>query len=71
MGDGGVERFHRLAGEGAAACVGDGAGDHEWDFAPHLCEDGLNAKNGRFCIQRVENRFDQQDVRAAIHQSPC
>src|ERR1700722_15049308 len=64
------ERGRRLAGKGASRSVGDGAGDHDRHVKAALGE-GLEA--GEDCglgVQRIENGFDEEDVRSAIDEAP-
>ena len=64
-----VERLRRLAGQGAARAVGDGAGDDQRQLDAHLVEHGERGKAGRLGIQRVEDGLDQQHVGAALDQA--
>ena len=64
------ERGRRLAGKGAARAVGDGARDHQRHLKAALGE-GLEAGEDRgLGVQRVEDGFDQEDVRAAVDRGP-
>src|SRR5690606_15337150 len=65
MGDRIPECFHRLPGQGATAGIGDGAGDHDRQGATAFSHLLLHRKDRRLGIERVEDRFDQQDVGAA------
>ena len=59
------EGGRRLAGEGAAGEVGDGAGDHQRQAAG-LGEDLLAGEDRRLGVQRVEDGLDQDEVGAAF-----
>ncbi len=62
------ERRRRLAGEQPPRAIGDGAGDHHRHaHAAHLGDVG-DGRDRRLGIERVENRFDQQQVGAALEQ---
>ncbi len=63
------EGGRRLAGKGASRSVGDGARDHERHLKAALGE-GLEAGEDRgLGVQRVEDGFDEEDVRAAVDES--
>ena len=63
------ERSRRLAGKGAARAVGDGARDHQRHLKAALGE-GLEAGEDRgLGVQRVENRLDEENIRAAVDET--
>ena len=63
------ERLGGLAGERAAARIGDGAGDHDRHPEPRRLEVRLDGEERRLGVQRVEDRLDQEEVGAAVQQS--
>ena len=64
-----IECGRRLAGERAAGGVGNGAGDHDGQFAAAFGEGFLDREHRRLGVEGVEHRFNQDDVRAAVHQA--
>ncbi len=66
--DGVPERLDRLAAQDAARGVGHGAGDHHRHARASALEFGLDREDRRLRVQRVEDRFDQQHVGAAVEQ---
>jgi hypothetical protein len=60
------ERLGRLPGEGAARLVGDGARDDDRQAPAALLEQRLDRENRRFGVERVEDRFQQEQVGAAV-----
>ncbi len=69
MCDGIPECLRRLAGQGAAAGIGDRARDKDRQIDAFAIEILLDCENSRLGIQRVEHGLDQQKVGAAIDQS--
>ena len=69
MPDGMPESGGGLAGEGAARSVGDGAGDDQRQPPSAVLEIRLDGIDGGLGVERVENGFQQQQVRAAFRQS--
>src|SRR5690554_3097733 len=69
VGNGGVECFRGLTGQGAARSVGNGAGDHDRQFNTGIFEVLLGGVDGRLGVQGIENGFDQDQVRATFHQA--
>ena len=63
------ERRRRLAGQRAAGQIGDRAGDHHRQADALLREDLLGREDRRLGVQRVEDRFDQDDIGAAVDQA--
>ncbi len=63
-----IESFGGLAGQGASRGVGNGAGDHQRQRNAQRLKLALDSKNGGLGVQRVENSFDHDDVRAAFNQ---
>ena len=64
-----VERVERLARQRAAAAIGDGHRDHQRQPDTALLERVFDADDGRLGVERVEDGFEQQDVRAAVDQA--
>ena len=60
------ERRRRLARECTARQIGDRARNHHRQFAADLLEHIVDASISRFGIERVENRFNQQNIRTAF-----
>ena len=56
----------RLAGKGAPRAVGDGARDHQRHLKATLGESFEASEDRRLGVERVEDGFDQEDVRAAV-----
>ena len=63
------EGGRRLARQGAAGEVGDGAGDHDRQAGALLRKNLLAGEDGRLGVQRVEDRLDQNDLGAAVDQA--
>ena len=63
-----IESFRGLAGERTARGVGNGAGDHQRQVDAQRLHLGLHRENRRFGVQRVEYRFDHDDIGAAFDQ---
>ena len=67
------EGFRRLSGQRAAGRVGDRAGNHHWQSVATLAtgffEELFDGEQRRLGVERVEDRFDEQDVGAAIGQA--
>ena len=63
------EGFSRLARQGTARGIGDGAGYHDRQFFTALLEHFLHGKDSRFGVQGIEHGFDQDDVSTAVHQA--
>ena len=57
-----------LAGQRTAGRIRDRAGDHDREGHAACFEGVFDGEDGRFCIQRVEDRLDHEQVHAAIHQ---
>ena len=66
----GGERLDGLSREGAAAGVGERSRDHHGNPSPQLRAERVDGVEGRLGVERVEDGFHQQDVRAAVHESP-
>ena len=66
-----VEGLRSLAGQGAAGGVGNGAGNHDWQFETELLEQLVQRIDGCLGIQRVENGLDHNQVAAAFDQCAC
>jgi hypothetical protein len=60
----------RLAGQGAAGQVRDGARDHDRQLDTALGEDLPGGNDGRLGVQGVEDRLDQDDLGAAVDEPP-
>ena len=58
----------RLARKGAPAEIGDGEGDHHRHAAAGLFEILVNGEERGLGVQRIEDRFQQQNVHAAVQQ---
>src|SRR5690348_4279578 len=58
--------FDRLAGQGAAALVRDRYRDHDRNANPGLLKILLNGKEGSLGVECVKNRFDQENIHAAL-----
>ncbi len=58
----------RLAGEGAAAGVGDRGRDHHRQLDPPLIEELRDSEQARLEVERVESRFRHQEVDAPVVQ---
>ena len=63
------EGFRRLARQGAARQIGDGAGNPHRQAHTHLLIDFLDGIDRRLAVQRVEHGFDHQQVGAAADQA--
>ena len=63
-----VEGFGRLPGQGAAALVGDRAGDHDREARPRRVELLGDREEGRLGVQGVEDGFDHEEVDPAFDQ---
>src|SRR5690606_5257371 len=63
------EGFNGLAGQGSAAGIGNGAGNHDRQFEIQFLENVLNRKNRSLGVQCVKNGLDQDDVSAATDQA--
>ena len=70
MRDGRVERLDGLTREGPAAAIGDGHRDHHRQPPPRLLEHLLDGDQRGLGVERVEDGLDQQQVDAALDQSP-
>ena len=69
VGDRGVERLDRLARQGPPGRVGDRPGDHQRDPLAGGVEGRLHPEDRGLGVERVEDRLDHQQVRAALDQS--
>ncbi len=58
-----------MARERAAREICDRAGDHDRQFVAGFGEDGLRRINRRLGVERVEDRLDQDEFRAAIDEA--
>ncbi len=67
--DRGEEGGQRLPGECPPAEVGDRDRDHHRELDLPFSEEVIDGEQARFEIERIENRFGQQDIDAAIDQS--
>ena len=63
------ERLGDLAGQRAAARVGDGAGDDDGPAPAALLEDGLDREDGGLGVEGVEDGLDEEQVSAAVEQA--
>ena len=63
------ERLGHLPGQGPPGRVGDGARDDHRPAAFTLLEQRLEGEHGRFGVERVEDRFDEDDVGSAVDQA--
>ncbi len=63
------EGFSRLARQGTAGGIRDGAGNHDRQLFTALFEHFLHGKHSRFGVQGVEYGFNQNNVSAAVHQT--
>ncbi len=66
---GGAQRLDGLPREGAAAAVGERPREHDGEPAARFGGDLLDGEEGRFGVERVENRLDEQDVGAALDEA--
>ena len=64
-----IERVHRLTRQRASALVGDRERDHQGQHHALLVLYFLNGDDRRFGIERVDDRFEQQNVNAAVDQT--
>ena len=71
MRDGYKKRFHRLAAQGPPRTVGHGSRNHEWNSLACFFENLRDGKERRLCVERVENRFDDQKIDISLQQSLC
>ena len=69
VGDRDPERLDRLAGQRAAAAVGDRRGDHHRQADAGLLGHLLDGRDGRLGGEAVDDRLDQQQVGAAVHEA--
>ena len=67
--DRGPERLGDLAGQGAPAGVGDGAGDDHRPPPAALLEHRLDGEDRRLGVQGVEDRLDEDQVRPTVEQA--
>ena len=63
------EGLGRLPGQGAAGSVGNGAGNHHRPAPAAVLEELFDGEQRGLGVQRVEHRFNQQNVSAAIGQA--
>ncbi len=63
------ERLGDLAGQGATGGVGDGPGDGDRPAPAALLEQRLEGEDRGLGVERVEDRLDEQQVRAAVDQA--
>ena len=63
------ERFDRLTREDAPRCVGDGTRNDEGDALATALEFLLDREDCRLGIERVEDRFDEQQVDASVQKA--
>ncbi len=68
VGNGVPIRLDGLARKGASAQIGDGEGDHHGHAAASLFEILVDGEECGLGVQRIEDRFQQQDVHAAVQQ---
>ncbi len=64
------ERGRRLAGQGAARAVGDGARDHQRHGCAALSESLEAGEDRGLGVERVEYGLDEENLRAAVDQPP-
>ena len=64
------EGLDRLARQDAAGGVGDGARNHQRQAITRLLEKGLDGEQRRLGVERVEHRFEQENVDTALGQRP-
>ena len=69
MGDRNPKRLRGLPGERAAAGVGDRPGDHHRKPLALFFKERLCREDRRLAIERIKDRFDKKDVRAAVHKA--
>ena len=65
------EGFGCLTRERAARRIGDGARDDQRQLDTHFAHRRLHGEDSGLGIERVEHRFDQQQVAAAQNQATC
>jgi hypothetical protein len=63
------ERLGHLAREGPPGGVGDGAADHDRPTAAALLEERLDGEDRGLGVEGVEDRLDEQQVGAAVHEA--
>ncbi len=63
------ERFHGLARERSPRRIGDRAGDDDGQVHAGRIERGAHRVDSRLGVQRVENGFDEDGVRAAVDEA--
>ena len=63
------KRGHGLSTQNAPRCIGHGAADDQRQALTAGLEIFFNRKQGRFGIECVENRFNQQHIATAFDQS--
>jgi hypothetical protein len=64
-----VERLDGLAGQGTAALVDDGDRNYDRKTDALLCKDVVDRTECGFGVERIEDRFEEQEVGASVHQA--
>ena len=64
------EGFRDLPAEGAPAGIGDRPADHHRHPRMRARENLFDREQCRLCIQRVKDRFDEQNIGAAVEEAP-
>lgn len=68
MGNGIPESFNRLTRHAAiAAGLNEGHRSHDGKCEFTVFEELVDREEGRLGIERIENRFDQENIDSAIH----
>lgn len=65
-----IESFGGLPGKRAAGGIGNGAGDHQWQVNAQRLQLLFYRIDGRFGIQGIKYRFNQDQIHATFHQRP-
>ena len=63
------ESFDRLSGQDTSRCIGHCAGHHHGQTLATGLEDFFDCKNSRLGVQRIKNRFNQNQVDTTIEQA--
>ena len=58
-----------MSGECAARGIGNGARNHNRQFKTDIVKIFFYCEYGRFCVERIENSFDQNNIGAAFNQT--
>ena len=65
------EGFDRLSGKKSTGAVRDRPGNHDWEAGTEFLEKLDDAKQRGLGIERVENRFEKQNVDSPIDKGAC